>query len=509
MEVWLIIIGIVVVCFAILMYLHKIRMPAFEGFGAMDDAMEFGAAQDTYFHDLAPTEKGFFVNSNLNLSDLNTSLAQPELYLPMSPDRDYTTYFAPDPSTTYKSVDTFCRTATAPSDLPAHAGGLVECGWYYLDDPSQPSMGLAGTKDAPLFADDIPQNGTWIWDLTLAQQKEEMKKCKRLTRCFLVDLDDFKGKCGFCLTKGYGVPIYPSGQEKYLDANGNFCGQPLVTEGTQCVQTVAPSVKTASGLSCGSYGYASANNEQRMYSKSDCTALNGAYQEPGICTAQDGSTYNSECSRLNMPRILFEQVTQNEGGGSTIPQVCTPNINGNLTPQCLITVAKNLGFADTGSMLRILSTMGAPSVNDNIAIQTLANAGITIPPAIFGPGNIDYLTAGNIFNSIYAAMTSGSPRISSSATLLVNGNVNFDPCDPTFIGSDPIPTQCLQQEFRKAGCQASGSAYPTEATAPLINTLPIETVGASYKELYNTMTTANNPALQADAVKKCLGIQYS
>ena len=536
MEFWLTLVVFVVVCLTILMYLRKFKMPSWEGFGPMDEARAFGAFQSTYFHDTAPTEKGFFVNGNLSLTDLNMSLSQPELYLPKSPDRDYTTYFSPNPEDKYIDKNSFCKSASKPSDLPAHTSSTVDCGWYFIDDSSKPSIGLAGTIDGPLFTEDLPPNGVWMWDLALAQQKEEIKACKRMTKCFLVDLDSFKGKCGFCPTKGHGVPIFPNGQEKYLDSNGGFCGQPLVVSSSQCLLPIQATVTTSSGIQC-KYGYPSPDNAQRYFNEVECTTLGGTYTSPSQCIASDGISFNDQCSALNIPVSVLASNSSNAVNGTsgsgvagnagsvgqgmftnnqsspiitTTPSICSPNTAGNLTPQCLLSIARGLGFADTGSIIRLISTNGTPNNNELIAIQTLTAAGISVPSAILGAGNIDTTSAGNIYNAIYNAMTAGSnPKIRASATLLVNGDVNFDPCTPEFIGNDTIPTPCLQQEFRRNGCQASGAAYPTESTAATMNRLPLSQVTSTFQNLYKSMSNATDQVSQANAVKDCLGIQYS
>ena len=358
-----------------------------------------------------------------------------------------------------------------------------------------------------------------------------------MTKCFLVDLDSFKGKCGFCPTKGHGVPIFPNGQEKYLDPNGGFCGQPLVVSSSQCLLPIQATVTTSSGIQCGTYGYASPDNSQRFYNQSECTTLGGTYSSPSQCIAADGISFNDQCSALNIPASVLATNSPNGNAGAggagvagnagmvgqdmsinnqgspiitTTPSVCSPNTAGNLTPQCLLSIARGLGFADTGSIIRLISTNGTPTSNELIAMQTLTSAGIPVPPAVLGAGNIDTTSAGNIYNTIYNAMTAGAnPKIKACATLLVNGDVNFDPCTPEFIGSDPIPTPCLQQEFRRNGCQASGAAYPNESNAAKLNTLPLSQVTSTFQNLYKSMSNTTDQISQADAVKNCLGIQYS
>ena len=367
------------------------------------------------------------------------SLAQPELYLPKSPDRDYSTYFEVDPMEKYRPMNEFCKSARVPSDLNAHTKAQIDCGWYYYADPSMPSIGILGTREGPLFTDNVSMTGVWTWDLKKAQKMEEIKFCKRASQCFMVDLDTFKGRCGFCKTKGFSVPITPSGEEKYIDADTDFCGKPLITKGEMCAGPASEQT-TLDGSTCGTYGTPSEDNRLRMYTPDDCQNLGGIYNGDGVCLLSDGEgSFNVQCAQLNMPSVIYNTITVpgltptttgtgsgsgssaagggmggfSMGGGrafSTANQdVCAPNIYGRLSAKCLLSIAKGLGFSDKGAICTALSTGQALSDDAQICVEILTDGGINIPNGILGAGDIDKVAAGNAFNAIYNAMNFGGP----------------------------------------------------------------------------------------------------
>lgn len=547
MPVWIILIGVVVLLMVVLMYTRASKAPSVEGFKSdIELAAVFAEAQDDYFHDSAPANKGFMVNGKLDVANLNSSLSQPDLYLPMSPDRDYSTYFTENPENKYLEKDKFCKMARMPVDLPAHTNETVGCGWYFVDNVSSPSSAVAGTPEGPLFLEGLPPNGVWHWNLQAAQQKEEIKMCKRIKQCYMIDINGIKGKCGFCKAKGHAVPIFPDGREKYRDANGNFCGEPIIVDGSQCIEPPKAIVTTSAGTSCGSYGFPSPDNSMRMYNKADCDALGGAFRTDGLCLAENGNSFNEECKNLNLPPQILTSSPLNFGGSGPDGEnqgqgqeegayqdqgpdsqqlgdfgsyqdtlkveakvnICSPNSNGRLTIPCLKSMAKGLGYSESGAMMQILGNRGSTNENENIAIGWLNSNGIQVPKSILGEGNIDTISAGNMYNEIFMAMTNSKiAKVKAAAKLLVNGNPDFDACDPELIGKEQIPVNCLQKEFRKAGCQASGAAYPKDSNAAPLRILPIAQVTSTFQNLYNNMKSSR-ASVQYGAVNDCLGVKY-
>ena len=83
MELWIIVVGFVIVCLAVLMYTRKGKLS--EGFSGLSEQIAFLNSQNVYYHDTT-ADKGFFVNPSLmdtaSKRRLNEAIAQPELYLP-------------------------------------------------------------------------------------------------------------------------------------------------------------------------------------------------------------------------------------------------------------------------------------------------------------------------------------------------------------------------------------------------------------------------------------------
>lgn len=165
----------------------------------------------------------------------------------------------------------------------------------------------------------------------------------------------------------------------------------------------------------------------------------------------------------------------------------------------MISLASGVGCSKSGAILRLLQTSGAPNTTDTLAIQVLASNGITIPNAVLGGGNIDTQSAGTIYYQIYDAMTSGANNdVKQAAIYLAVGGNNYDPCAS---GSTSLP--CLQQAFRKAGCQPSGAAYPTQTG----KYGSIQDATTAFQALYKGMASTD-AATQDLSMKQCLGTSY-
>lgn len=488
MTKWWIFGIVMVLSVTMLVLFHR---PKVEGFGEFKDSqMAFANKQSTYFHDTVA--KGVFLNPGLNLSLFNQAVAQPDLYLPKSLDRDYTTFLQVDPENAYTDKDRqFCRTAKHPRDFPPRVkGSMVGCGWYFVAEPSIPSVGVLGTQQAPLFKENLPQNGEWIYDLAIATMKEDIKICKRVKSCALMDVDGIKGVCGFCERLGYAVPIQTNGTEKYPESPDGSCGEATLNSSAECDKPVVPSVTTPEGVSCGSYGHPSGDNSIRLYTQEECTTLGGNFAGNGECLKSQGGSYSWDCRALNTPLSVSSPSTN----------ICTANSQGKLSRECLMSLATGIGMNKSGAILRLLGSSNSPTSTDTQAIQILQSAGITVPNAVLGGGDIDAHSAGNIYNRVYGAISSGQNEAIKQAARYMSVGGDFDPCS-----GGSVSTTCLQQAFRKAGCQPSGNAFPSEATSGKYGT--IEEATSAFQTLYTQMKSTDS-ATQDLAMKQCLGTSY-
>ena len=482
-----------------LCFLFYMRRRSVEGFGAFEnESKRFADKQFTYFHDTAA--KGIFTNSGLDLSQLNTAVRSPDLYVPTSPSRDYTSYFVEDPESAFSDRDkAFCRGASHPRFLPVRQRkSSVACGWWFVSDPTIPSVGVLGTRDGPVFRD-MAGSGEWIWDMNLAAQKEDIKRCKSITSCDLMDLPGIIGECGFCEANGYAVPIDSSGRVKYPESETGSCGEDTKNTSDRCSKPEPPPLTTENGVFCGIAGRASSDGRSRMYTVDECATLGGSLQAGGICMRNDGGSFSDDCAPLNSPTYAAAALP---------PNVCDPTAQGRLTKACLSSIALNLGYSKAGAVYALLNSTNPPNATDREALTVLQKAGISVPDSILGSGTIDVKSAGTLYKKILDTTYSGaSSQIKEAARWLAVGSDSFDACDYAIGQPGPFGINCLQRAFRTAGCQASGAKNPTERTAPLYANMTWAEVNTQFTRMFAD-TKAGDADAQDAAMRDCLGISY-
>ena len=457
----------------------------------------FGNKNIIHFRDSA--NKGILTNPGLSLAGLNDALNQPDIYLNKTKDRDYTSFFVKDPESIYTSQDaTFCKKALYPLDLPARQKlSAVGCGWWF--HPTQNSVGVLGNLNGPVITAGLPPGGKFYWNLEEAALKEDFKKCKRITSCDLIDTPGIKGVCGWCDRLGHAVPINTSGAEKYPDtADEESCGENVINGAGNCPQPDPDPVITEDGEDCGRYGRPSADNSIRLYNAGECSALGGNIQRNGECLKQQGGSYSWDCRSLNLPRAV-----------QTAPATtCTPDSRGRLSRACLIQIAMGLGFSKQGGIYTMLNTTNRPNENEKLAIQYLSSAGISVPNAVLGEGNIDKNGAANIYMAIYNTISRGrTEKIRQSAKLLAIGTSEFDVCTSDGNEMGPFNTTCLQRAFRSAGCQPAGAAYPNANNVSALSSMTWDQINSTFKKVYDTMSS-KDLTVQDKAMQDCLGFKY-
>ncbi|NBT46812.1 MAG: hypothetical protein EBT07_03180 [Actinobacteria bacterium] len=488
MNTWILCLFLAVGVLVLLFFVK--RMEGFENF--LERNLRYTSKEDSYFHEQAGKE--ILINPGLAVDGINEALYQPDLDLAVSKDRDYSVYLQEDPYNGYIDRDSMCRNARYPKDMPQRRPRDTSgCGWWF--HPDVPSMGAYGTIDGPLKTAGLPTGGQWTWDIPTAIMKEDIKFCKRIKNCDLMGIDSIAGKCGFCMRLGYAVPINANGSDKYPDSQTGACGEPTKSSPDECRPPPEPIV-TNEGIDCGNYGSPSSDNRIRIYTNSECDALDGSWVPNGECLMKGGGSFSAACSELNSPLP------------ATSPRTCDPGPTGALSRECLISLASGIGFTKSGAILANLLNGKPPGDTDIQAINMLATTGISIPDAVLGSGQTDVQTAGNTYSQIYSAMSSAPKEIlREAAKWLVMGTDNFDVCNMSSDTSGPFMLSCLQQEFRKAGCQASGAAYPNTATASTYAKMSWGDVGLMFANLYKSMAS-KDPVSQDRATRECLGLGY-
>jgi hypothetical protein len=120
-------------------------------------------------------------------------------------------------------------------------------------------------------------------------------------------------------------------------------------------------------------------------------------------------------------------------------------------------------------------------------------------------GTMDKDTAVNMYARIANAQNNQTLKVREAAKYMASGNPNFDICFYEDRDVGPFATDCLQREFRKAGCQLSGKAAPSESTGGFAD-MTWADVKSKFATLFQ-QTRSTNSRLQERAVLDCIGTQ--
>ncbi len=375
--------------------------------------------------------------------------------------------------------DLQCRNASRPSNLKGDTTFMTErarkgegCGWWFVENLYTPSTGAfgkaptldeygvqtdAGGPTDPTIRTQFP-GGRWIWNLDEAEQREHIKRCKRIQNCDLISSSD---DCAFCPSKGYAVPI-ANGVLKYPNDEEGNCGDlsTLVSDSSRCPPLVIQPRLT-------NYDY--------------------DYDRNGNVVAG-----------ANSDALL--QV------GQTLEFVCAASP---LTKECRLAMCKELAGCTEGRGLhRIVQQDGALQETDRLALQYLSQRGrLGISNTFLQSGTMPKTEAMDLMRRIEAMSMSSTSGIAKAAAKWLRDETPFDVCQYADGDTGPFPLECLQREFRKAGCQASGAGYPSDPTAFAGSSFG--TIKTQFRDLFQRMNDTQqmqNVREQDEAVRSCLGI---
>ncbi len=376
-------------------------------------------------------------------------------------------------------ADLQCRNASRPTNLKGDTAFMTErarqgegCGWWFVENLYSPSTGAlgkaptideygvqtdAGGPTDPAIRTQFP-GGRWIWNLDEAEQREHIKRCKRIQNCDLIGSSD---DCAFCPSKGYAVPV-ANGVLKYPNDEEGNCGDlsSLVSESSQCPPLVIQPRLT-------NYDY--------------------DYDRNGNVVAGENSN-------------ALLQV------GQTLEFVCAASP---LTKECRLAMCKELAGCTEGRGLhRIVQQNGTLNETDRLALQYLSQRGrLGISNTFLQTGTIPKTDAMDLMRRIEAMSMSSTSGIAKAAAKWLRDETPFDVCQYTDADMGPFPLECLQREFRKSGCQASGTGYPHDPTAFAGSSFG--TIKTQFRDLFQRMSDTEqmqNVREQDAAVQSCLGI---
>ena len=500
--------GILVLFIVMVIVLFTVfRYNKTEGFADSNDAYNtFINIQEKYFQNKAG--KDIIINPGIPLTNLNGAIVQPDMELPTAVP-DYTVYFTENPIPELMEHDMkFCNGAKMPVDLPRrNESDVVGCGWYFKPDSATPSFGVLGTRNGPIVSRSDITGGQWLWNLQTAQKEEEIKKCKRIRNCALLNIEGIQGQCGFCKDRGYAIPITSNGSAKYPTDDNVSCGSDLILSASDCY--VPPPIVTEDGVNCGTMGRPSDDNSVRLYNQEECNKLGGNLHANGVCSKPGGNgSFSYDCRELNIP--ISSRGSDSNTPISTNINPCAPDENGRLPQLCLITIAKAMGLSNSGAIYKMLASRTPPSDTDRMAIEAITGIGIDIPAGTYdSSGQTTVETAGKTYGRIYSLMRDGPSKIvKEAAAWLAVGGVEFDICKINPDDKGPFAIECMQRAFKSAGCQPGGTRYPEKGNHKLsawdYANMTWSQLNKAYTDLYGFMNS-ENVGTQNSAMQQCLG----
>ena len=358
-------------------------------------------------------------------------------------------YFQRDPLPGIRAAEQQCN-VQEPSLLPSRKNNSLGCGWWYQDDDNKASQGARGTDIGPLDAELEKRSpgGEWIWDLQLAQKKEDEKRCRRVKTCNLADM--VPRKCGFCLDSSMGVPIDEYSRSKYPNDPRLGCSN-LITKPGNCPPPPAPPPVTNPD---GTVTVPAAPRDV-------CSPVQGKLSIECLISLATGAGCQEEGAILDILR--GDSMTYYRGRTDA-----------------------NFKFKKA---LEIIKTDGRVNSNN----------------AFFGDGVCDRTEALTYYTKVVALTRSGPTTRSRQASGFLVSGTDFDPCEYDPQQNGPFELMCQQRVAREKGCQPAGSSFPSNANKNIYDNMSWSKFNQHFSNLYSQMTS-NDKDIQADSTKKCLGV---
>jgi hypothetical protein len=258
----------------------------------------------------------------------------------------------------------------------------------------------------------------------------------------------------------------------------------------------------------------------------DCALLDGKCAFCNDVGKKRGIYYNSRtkqvldpdgCTDLKTVVSSCDRTTLSSDGIVVTGSACSAGV----TKDCLVAMYDQKGLGQQ-ALLRLYTQGKTASIVELLEIlnteEALKTSRTTFVQTDFsGTGSATVAQVTAKLDVILAYATSGRYLAKDTAILLTQGTnalpngANYDVCNyfPYAFrtkGLEATATKCLQQEFRKAGCQASGTAYPTTGTLRSFAGNTLAEIRARFGTLFGSMQSAKLVSEQRDAFQKCLGI---
>jgi hypothetical protein len=359
----------------------------------------------------------------------------------------------------------FCQRIPNPVGTPAALRNSRRddrgCGWYFLPDAAdgtpRESVGGYGTPEGPdtsLSQPHLVAGGQWIWSVDEAIKQEYIKLCARAKSC-----EATPQACAFCTDRGHGIPFdRATGLPKYADV---ACAtSSLIKFRNTCPTRVQVGDQTFNTDVCG---------ENRL----SVPCLLNLMEETGV----------SRQSRL------YEYTASAPTRGSTPPEdfeslVNIVNVLGGI--QLTVEQVKGYDVVTTIEEFRIILRKLVAAKNISRMEIVRKAAGTLVNPKTAAEAQFNFCD--------YYSFYGGNVRDSA-------GNL------PSAEKMKPFAVQCLQRQFKLAGCQPSGDVYPRLGNlSDLYSGKSLVEVVAFFRNLYTRMNSSVLISDQRKAIRDCLGM---
>lgn len=362
--------------------------------------------------------------------------------------------FMQDSSPTLNNLAKQCSSSSIDQLIAMkNPNASIGCGWLYTP-PNQGSpypvvsQGFIGDSVAPLQNFNPVDHKKYYFDLQLAKKQILLDKCKALKACGDVDIDVFKGSCGYCIDTNQGVPIDTVGQSLYgSDPIGSCSPQSIIT----------------SSKNCPSSGSGSGSGPQPIIDKT-CQAIDGRLS----ATCLYDKLLTAGCS---------------DNGALAIA------LSGSPDPNDYISNLRN------GDAVKIYNRVANPPLSLDVFSKGRTTVDIVLKQA--------RQLADNTKQAPNSAIGASARDLCLQKGSLSAYNFCDDLPDTTL---PPFDMGCIQQLFRKMGGQPVGTAYPSTST---INTYNSMGTLAAVKQYINQLISGLSSTdynTQRNAMIQFLGI---
>jgi hypothetical protein len=346
--------------------------------------------------------------------------------------------------------DAACRAIPYPGPAMRDPAARTGCGWWFVADPTTPSVGAYGTRRGPMHPtlDREVGPGEWIWDPEEARSREAQKQSARIRTCPDIQFSPMPGM-GWCTDSGRAIMTDGAGNPLYPRAPGGDCAAgSIVTNAANCPTT--PPASSAGG------------------------------RAPITGTAS----------------------------------LCSPGANGALSPACLESLTTWGGCSTQGVLAQSLShgsSYAGASAPFQSAHSVLQQRGFSLHSGIVQDGKLSVQAALSSIGGLRQQATTGDGSRAAHAAANLCYGAPFDPCQGLqTTDKAPHSSVCIDRELDKAGYAPNGNLRPAKIGMDYWN----KEVGGTWQTVLDNIswwkstadTDVADPKLQSGAIQNVYGV---